>query len=67
VIDGAVFDREFGAQFVSMTGRPALPTRRVAGLLYLETLYAFESLPTETIEAAKRTGTVRNASVPSIR
>ena len=33
LIDRSVFDREFGAQFVSTTGRPALPTRLVAGLL----------------------------------
>jgi len=36
LIDWSVFDREFGAQFVSTTGRPALPTRLVAGLLYLK-------------------------------
>jgi len=36
LIDWSVFDREFGAQFVSTTGRPALPTRLVTGLLYLK-------------------------------
>jgi transposase, IS5 family len=40
LIDWSVFDREFGAQFVSATGRPALPTRLVAGLLYLKHVYA---------------------------
>ena len=35
-----MFDREFGAQFASPTGRPALPTRLVAGLLYLKHTYA---------------------------
>ena len=40
LIDWSVFDREFGAQFVSTTGRPALPTRLVAGLLYLKHVYA---------------------------
>ena len=40
LIDWSVFDREFGAQFVSTTGRPALPTRLVAGLLYLKHAYA---------------------------
>jgi IS5 family transposase len=34
-IDWTVFDRQSGAQFVSTTGRPALPTQLVAGLLYL--------------------------------
>ena len=113
VIDWSVFDREFGAQFVSTTGRPALPTRRVAGLLYLKHLYALsdeevverwvespyfqhfcgeryfqhevpcdpsslvrwrqrigeagvEWLLTETIEAAKRTSTIRTASLATI-
>lgn len=40
LIDWLVFDREFGAQFVSTTGRPALPARLVAGLLYLKHAYA---------------------------
>lgn len=40
LIDWSVFDREFGAQFASPTGRPALPTRLVAGLLYLKHTYA---------------------------
>lgn len=31
LIDWSVFDRGSGAQFVSTTGRPALPTRLVAG------------------------------------
>jgi IS5 family transposase len=35
-----VFDRQFGVQFVSTTGRPALPTRLVAGQLYLKHVYA---------------------------
>jgi IS5 family transposase len=39
-IDWSVFDREFGAQFVSTTGLPALPTRLVTGLLYLKYAYA---------------------------
>ncbi len=40
LINWSVFDREFGAQFVSTTGRPALPMRLVAGLLYLKHVYA---------------------------
>jgi len=40
LIDWSVFDRQFGAQFVSSTGRLALPTRLVAGLLYLKHVYA---------------------------
>jgi IS5 family transposase len=40
LIDWSVFERQFGAQFVSSTGRPALPTRLVAGLLYLKHVYA---------------------------
>ena len=113
VIDWPVFEPAFGAQFVSTTGRPALPTRRVAGLLYLEHLCALsdervderwvesqyfrlfcgercfqhqmpcdpsslvrwcqrigeeagEGPLTETIEAAERSGTVRDASLSTI-
>jgi hypothetical protein len=40
LIDWTVFDREFGAQFVSSTGLPALPTRLVAGLLHRKHLYS---------------------------
>ncbi|MCO5120700.1 MAG: IS5 family transposase [Burkholderiaceae bacterium] len=40
LIDWSVFEREFGGQFVSTTGRPALPTRLVAGLLYLKHTFA---------------------------
>lgn len=40
LIDWAVFDREFSPQFVSTTGRPALPTRLMVGLLYLKHLFA---------------------------
>lgn len=113
LIDWSVFDREFGAQFVSTTGRPALPTRLVAGLLYLKHLYALsdeevverwvenpyhqhfcgeryfrhelpcdasslvrwrkrigeegvEWLLGETIEAAKRSGTIKAASLSTV-
>lgn len=31
LIDWPVFDRQFGGQFVSSTGRPTLPTRLVVG------------------------------------
>jgi transposase, IS5 family len=40
LIDWTVFDRQFGAQFVSTTGRPALPTRPVTGLLSVKHMYA---------------------------
>ena len=40
LIDWSVFEREFGGQFVSTTGRPALPTRLVDGLLYLKHTFA---------------------------
>lgn len=40
LIDWSVFDQEFGSQFESTTGRPALPTRLVTGLLYLKHTYA---------------------------
>ena len=40
LIDWSVFEREFGSRFESTTGRPALPTRLVAGLLYLKHVYA---------------------------
>ena len=113
LINWSVFDREFGAQFVSTTGRPALPTRLVAGLLYLKHVYALsdediverwvenpyfqyfcgeryfrhelpcdpsslvrwrkrigedgaEWLLTQTIEAAKVSGTIRRASLSTI-
>jgi IS5 family transposase len=113
LIDWSVFEREFGAQFVSTTGRPALPTRLVTGLLYLKHVYALSdedvverwvespyfqhfcgeryfqhSLPcdasslvrwrkrigeegvewllTETIEAAKRSDTIKATSLSTI-
>ena len=40
LIEWSVFEREFGAQFASTTGRPALPTRLIAGLLYLKHTFA---------------------------
>lgn len=40
LIDWSVFDREFSPPFVSHTGRPALPTRLMAGSLYLKHLFA---------------------------
>lgn len=40
LIDWSVFEREVGAQFVSTTGRPALPTRLVTGPLYLKHTFA---------------------------
>lgn len=40
MIDWSVFDRQFGAQCVSSTGRPALPTRSAAGFMYLKQVYA---------------------------
>ena len=40
LIDWSVFEREFGGQFASTTGRPALPTRLVTGLLYLKHTFA---------------------------
>jgi hypothetical protein len=39
LIDWTEFDRQFGAQVVSTTGRLALPTQLVAGLLYLKHVY----------------------------
>jgi len=36
VIDWEEIERSFGAHFESSTGRPALPPRLVAGLLYLQ-------------------------------
>jgi IS5 family transposase len=111
--DWSVFDPQFGSQFVSATGRPALPTRLVAGLLYLKHVYALsdedvverwvenpyyqhfcgeryfrhelpcdpsslvrwrkrigeegvEWLLTQTIDAAKRSGVVKKASLSTI-
>jgi len=39
VIDWEEIERSFGAHFESSTGRPALPPRLVAGLLYLQHAY----------------------------
>ncbi|TRD20582.1 hypothetical protein FEV53_09785 [Palleronia caenipelagi] len=39
LIDRELFEREWAGLFPSQTGRPATPTRLVAGLLYLR--YAF--------------------------
>ena len=40
LIDWQAFANEWSPQFVSTTGRPALPTRLMASLLYLEQVYA---------------------------
>jgi IS5 family transposase len=40
LIDWQAFADEWSAQFVSTTGRPALPTRLMASLLYLKHVYA---------------------------
>jgi IS5 family transposase len=40
LIDWSVFERKSGAQFASTTGRPALPTGLVSGLLYLKHTFA---------------------------
>lgn len=40
LIDWQAFANEWSPQFVSTTGRPALPTRLMASLLYLEHVYA---------------------------
>ncbi len=40
LIDWPAFAQQWGAQFESTTGRPALPTRLMAALLYLKHLYA---------------------------
>ncbi len=39
LIDWEVFDREWSGFFPSATGRPAIPPRLVAGLLYLQHAY----------------------------
>ena len=39
VIDWSTIDQSFGAHFTSTRGRPALPPRLVAGLLYLQHAY----------------------------
>jgi IS5 family transposase len=113
LFDWTVFDREFGAQFGSPTDRPAVPTRRAAGLLCPKLVgarydedgverwatlltsgtscgerYFQHEVPcdrssvgrwrqrireegvewtlTETIEAAKRSGTIKTASLSTI-
>jgi IS5 family transposase len=113
LIDWSVFDQEFGSQFESTTGRPALPTRLVTGLLYLKHTFALsddevvarwvenpyyqhfcgeryfqhempcdpsslvrwrkrigeagvEWLLTETIEAAKRSGALKQSSLKTV-
>lgn len=40
LIDWQAFANEWTSQFVSTTGRPALPTRLMASLLYLKHIYA---------------------------
>ncbi|MDG0857478.1 IS5 family transposase [Roseateles puraquae] len=40
LIDWPAFAQQWGAQFESTTGRPALPTRLMAALLYLKHVYA---------------------------
>lgn len=40
LIDWQAFSNEWSPQFTSATGRPALPTRLMASLLYLKHLYA---------------------------
>ena len=40
LIDWEDIERSFGAHFVSTRGRPALPPRLVAGLLYLQHTFA---------------------------
>ncbi len=40
LIDWQAFSNEWSPQFTSTTGRPALPTRLMASLLYLKHLYA---------------------------
>lgn len=40
LIDWDAFSRQWSAQFISTTGRPALPTRLMAALLYLKHVYA---------------------------
>jgi IS5 family transposase len=40
LIDWSAFAQQWGAQFESTTGRPALPTRLMAALLYLKHVYA---------------------------
>ena len=39
LIDWEVFEREWSGFFPSATGRPAIPPRLVAGLLYLQHAY----------------------------
>jgi IS5 family transposase len=40
LIDWDAFSQQWSPQFVSTTGRPALPTRLMAALLYLKHVYA---------------------------
>ena len=40
LIDWSAFAQQWGAQFETTTGRPALPTRLMAALLYLKHVYA---------------------------
>jgi IS5 family transposase len=40
LIDWQAFESQWGPQFASTTGRPALPTRLMAALLYLKHVYA---------------------------
>jgi len=55
VIDWEEIERSFGAHFESSTGRPALPPRLVAGLLYLQHACdcSDEAIPLATTQCLK--------------
>ena len=73
VIDWQEIERTFGAHFASTTGRPALPPRLVAGLLYLQTPTTAPTKPPSTPGSRTRTGNTSRArpgsrqKYPSIR
>jgi IS5 family transposase len=41
LIDWSVFETEWSGFFPSTTGRPAIPSRMIAGLLYLQHTFSF--------------------------
>ena len=73
VIDWQEIERTFGAHFASTTGRPALPPRLVAGLLYLQHAYDCSDEAAVNTWVETRTGNTSRArpgsrqKYPSIR
>ena len=62
LIDWHAFANEWSLQFLSPTGRPALPTRLMASLLYLKHVYA----PLDAPPSVPRLVTVNRTSARAV-